>query len=493
MNLILLMFILLPVAAAILSLIAGSVYKKLPDILSISSIAVLALSAAYLYLSRPVGSVLLFNLGGVPSPIGINLVLDGLSHMMLLLINGISFIVLVYSASYMERYTAKDKFHSLVMLMITGMNGAVLSGDLISLFLFLELASVASAALVAFGTEADETEASFKYLILGGVASMFILLAIAMIFGITGSLSLAVANNIPASVPLAKIFILILLMAGFGTKAAVAPFHAWLPDAHPSAPAPVSAMLSGVLVKALGVYALTRILYNVIGMSYPISMALMVLGALSIITGSFLAPGQWDMKRMMACSTVSQIGYIVLGVGLATPMGVMGGLLHLFNHSITKSLLFLTAGSVEYATGERDMRKLGGLRDAMPFTANSSLVGSLAVSGVPPFGSFWSKLFIVIACVQAGQLWFAAIAVIGSIITLSYFARLQKLSFFNKPAGDVSGVREVPLAMIVSMVTLALLCLLSGMFFTHVITDVINPAVVTIARGLMYSRSTGVF
>ena len=192
-------------------------------------------------------------------------------------------------------------------------------------------------------------------------------------------------------------------LLGFGLKAAIVPFHAWLPDAHPSAPAPISAMLSGLLIKVSGVYAMTRIFFNVFGLTPALTTVLTVLGIASIFVGAFLAIGQKDMKRMLAYSSISQVGYVVLGIGIGTPLGILGGLFHLFNHALAKGLLFLNAGSVQQATGTRNLDEMGGLAKRMPVTAATSLVGSLSIAGVPPLGGFWSKLIIIIALVQAGH------------------------------------------------------------------------------------------
>ena len=166
-----------------------------------------------------------------------------------------------------------------------------------------------------------------------------------------------------------------LFLAGFGLKAAIVPFHSWLPDAHPSAPAPISAMLSGVLIKVSGVYAMTRIFLNVFGLTPALTTVLTVLGIVSIFVGALAALGQNDIKRMLAYSSISQIGYVVLGLGIGTPLGILGGLFHLFNHALFKSLLFLNAGAIEQSTGTRSLDKMGGLAKRMPLTAATIAIG----------------------------------------------------------------------------------------------------------------------
>jgi multicomponent Na+:H+ antiporter subunit D len=306
----------------------------------------------------------------------------------------------------------------------------------------------------------------------------------------TGTLNMAEAALIfPYCQSYPKLLMTALFLAGLGTKAALAPFHAWLPDAHPSAPAPISAMLSGVLIKAVGIYAIIRIIYNVVGITYPISDMIVYMGALSIVWGSFLAIGQWDTKRMFACSSISQVGYIMAGLGLATPLGVMGGLFHLFNHALMKPLLFLSAGALEYSTGTRNMKELGGLREKMPVTSRASMTASMAISGIPPFNGFWSKLFIIVACVQANRIWLALIAVFGSIITLAYSLKFQKNTFFGDLPEAFKKTREVPATMLLSMSVFAILCLVCGLFFPFVIAFFINPALSVAASGTAYSHT----
>ncbi|MDP2912720.1 MAG: proton-conducting transporter membrane subunit, partial [Candidatus Omnitrophota bacterium] len=370
--------------------------------------------------------------------------------------------------SYMEKYTEKWKFYTLFLLMLAGMEGVIITGDLFNLFVFLEIASVASYALVAYGTEAEELEASFKYLVMSSVGSMFVLLGVALIYGYTSTLNMAdIAATLAQKGPGRVMqFVSVLFIMGFGLKSALVPFHAWLPDAHPSAPAPISAMLSGVLIKALGVYALIRLFYNMIGADKTILHVFIFLGALSMIAGVFLAIGQWDLKRLLAYHSISQIGYVMLGFGIGTPLGILGGLFHLFNHSVFKSLLFLNAGAVEYSAGTRDLKKMGGLRQRMPVTADTSLIASMSIAGIPPFNGFWSKFIIVLAAVQAGRIWFAFAAIVASVLTLASFMKVQRYAFFGALGERNKLVREAPLSMRFSMIMLALICVAGALLLS---------------------------
>jgi multicomponent Na+:H+ antiporter subunit D len=272
-----------------------------------------------------------------------------------------------------------------------------------------------------------------------------------------------VAERLQSAPRAPAVFALTLFIAGFGMKTALVPFHAWLPDAHPSAPAPVSAMLSGVVIKALGIYVLCRLMFNVFGATPRALLVLRMLGAVSMVAGVGLAIGQWDMKRLFAYHSISQIGYVALGIGLGTPLGVAGGLFHMVNHSLFKSLLFLNAGAVEYATETRDLKQLGGLHRQMHTTAGTSFVASMSIAGVPPFNGFWSKLLIVVACVEAQQHWLALAAVIVSLLTLASFLKVQRYAFFGVARDALQHVRRAPLLMRVAMVVLAALCLLTSL------------------------------
>ena len=181
-----------------------------------------------------------------------------------------------------------------------------------------------------------------------------------------------------------------------------------------------------------------------------------------MMVGVLLAIGQWDLKRLLAYHSISQIGYVVLGIGLGTPLGILGGMFHLFNHSVFKALLFLNSGAVEYATGTRDLKAMGGLAKKMPVTGTTGFVASMSIAGIPPFNGFWSKLIIIMAAVEAGHLGYALCAVIASILTLASFTKVMKYAFFGEPRPCWQGVREVPGFMQGSMMALALICVLSG-------------------------------
>ena len=474
------LFVALPLCAGFLIPLVGLLRERLASILAVVTTAFLVLFAV----GRIGAETVVYAVGGWHPPFGINLVGDSLSGFFHLIIAVVSFLIVVYSVSYMKQYTAGVKYYCLLMLMIAGMNGVVASGDLFNMYVFLEIAAISSYALVAFGIEHEELEASFKYLVLGSVASSFILFGIALMYSITGTLNLADIAQVlekNGSGSMVK-FIAALFLGGFGLKAALVPFHAWLPDAHPSAPAPISAMLSGLLIKALGVYCIIRIFFNIIGFEPYYSTILITLGVISMVGGAILAIGQWDFKRMLAYSSISQIGYIVFAFGLGSPLAIVGGLFHLLNHAFFKSLLFLCSGAVEYSTGTRDLRQVGGLWRRMPITAVTCSIASLSISGIPPLGGFFSKLIIIIAAVQAvntlGPVAYVltAITVLVSFLTIIYFVKLQKMALFGPLPDNLSTIREVPVSMWSVLVILAVFCIAFGVACPWFISNLIDPA-----------------
>lgn len=476
------LFIAIPLAAAFLLPVVARGRPVVSDCLANGTMAGLTIIAF-----ATIGEESLYHMGAWPTPTGIDLRIDGLACLMLIAVNVVGLAAGIYSVDYMRQYTDKHRYYSLFLLLVAGMNGVILAGDLFNLYVLMEIAAVASYALVAFGCEHEELEASFKYAVLGTLASTFILIGVALVYGVTGTLNMAhIASKVSErgmDPPL--LFAVALFVCGFSLKAALVPFHAWLPDAHPSAPAPVSAMLSGVLIKAIGIYVMARLIYNVFGAGEGVLEVLRWLGAASMVVGGLLALGQWDMKRLFAYSSISQVGYIVLGLGLGTALGAVGALYHLVNHSIFKSLLFLNAGSVEYATGSRNLKQLGGLNRVLPVTGATSLVASMSIAGIPPFNGFWSKLIIIVACVQSGSYGFAAVAVAMSIVTLAYQLKVQRYAFFEAPPPVSKAMRGEPRLMVIAMVVLAIGCVVLSMLVIAGLSSpyLVGPAAQTLVRG----------
>jgi multicomponent Na+:H+ antiporter subunit D len=418
--------------------------------------------------------------------LGVHLSSDGLSLLFVVVINLVSFLCLVYSWDYIAHHGGRAKFYALVLLLIFGLNGVALVRDLFSLYVFLEVASVASYVLVAFNLEFDGIEASLKYLLLSVVATGLILIGLSLVFAATGTLTFAgiKAALLAFSAPPALfLFAAALFIVGFGLKAAVMPFHAWLPDAHPSAPAPISAMLSGVVIKVAGIYCLARMLFDLYPAPPSALKILLALGVVSMAVGAMIAYQQTDLKRMLAYSSVSQIGYILIGLGLGNALGIAGALFHVLNHALFKSLLFLNSGAVQLRTGTRDITKMGGLESRMRVTGITSVFGTLSIAGIPPFNGFWSKLFIILGAVVARNYVVAFLLVAFSIFTLGYFLLLQRRVFFGRLDQRFKDLREAPASMSAAVVILAAQCLLVGVFFPDVMRYLIEPAMRVLIGG----------
>ncbi|MHC4788131.1 MAG: complex I subunit 5 family protein [Planctomycetota bacterium] len=420
--------------------------------------------------------------------LGIEMVCDGLAKLMVVTINLVALISLIFAGAYMRRFTKVWLFEALFLLMTGAMNGVVLAGDLFNMFVFLEVAAIASYSLVAFGCESEELEAAFRYLVLGTVGSAFILLGVTILYSLTGHLNMAkVAALLPRGP--AALLAAAALIGGLSLKAAMVPFHAWLPDAHPSAPAPISAMLSGVLIKASGVYAMARLVFNVFGPTPQYATILIALGAASMVIGMLMALGQWDFKRLLAYSSISQAGYIVLALGVAAEVMsraqpdqavagllLIGGLFHLFNHAAFKSLLFLSSGSIEQQVGTRELKEMGGLARRMKVTSLCTRIGALSIAGVPPFSGFFSKLIIILALALAGQYILCALAAGVAVGTLLMYVKVQRYALEGEPSDRVARAVEAPVLMCVALVILAVICVGAGLAFVPLRDGLFGPA-----------------
>ena len=475
-------FIIIPLLTAFLiTLISG---KKDDWAIILSIIAALSLLVLTVFSFVTIGgNTVVYNMSAWKIPYTICLVLDALSSFMLLIVSIISLTSLMFSIKYIRHLSPSWKYYALFMFLITGMNGVIVTGDLFNLYVFLEIALIAAYALVAYGSKAEEFEASFKYAVMGSISSILILVGIGIIYSTTSTLTLAsIAKVLPERNPQVMYWVGGIFMAGFGLKAAVMPFHAWLPDAHSSAPAPISSMLSGVLIKTLGIYVLIRFFFNVLGAPDIFMTIFLVLGSISILVASFLAIGQWDLKRLLAYSSISQIGFILLGLGIATPLAIFGAVFHILNHAIFKSLLFYNAGTVEMAIGTRDLREMGNLTKALPVTSSTSMIATLSVAGMPPFNGFFSKLIIIIAAVQAAHPGYALIAVVGSLLTLVYFMKVQRYGFRGEELIEKPDVK-VGLGMKASMIILAILCVVTSLLVIPGIREVTLEPVVSVITG----------
>jgi formate hydrogenlyase subunit 3/multisubunit Na+/H+ antiporter MnhD subunit len=262
---------------------------------------------------------------------------------------------------------------------------------------------------------------------------------------------------------------------GLFIKGGLVPFHGWLPGAYSSAPASVSVLLAGIVTKVSGIYGLVRLVAFVFPPSQSLNQVLMLVGAVSIAVGALAALKQTDMKWVLAYSSISQIGYIILALGCGTKLAIAAAILHLFNHSIFKTLLFVNAAAVEQSAGTTEMARLGGLGSRMPYTNATSIIGLLSTAGIPPLSGFWSKLFIIVALWQAHQFGYAVLATLLSVVTLGYLLLIQRHVFFGRTAEHLTDAREARTGVVLAAVVLAAITIVIGVLFPWIIGTFLFP------------------
>jgi len=373
----------------------------------------------------------------------------------------------VYSMKYMEKDTGVPLFYSLLLLMISGMVGTVFAGDFFTFFVFWEMMCISSYTLVAFRKQRWEPiEAAFKYLIMSSAGSATLLFGMSILYGMCGTLNfqgLTLAlSHASANVWLyiSAIFILI----GLGVKSAIVPLHTWLPDAHSAAPSPISAMLSGVVVET-GIYAICRVGFTVL--SRIEVRWLSVLAILSLITmfvGNLTPLLQTDIKRLLAYSSIGQIGYMLAGLATGSVLGTTGTLMHIFNHGIMKGTAFLCAGMILYRLETRDMRDMAGIGRKMPVTAAIFSLSLFALTGIPPLNGFISELTIIMATIEANMAWLGIAVIINSVISAAYYLRTIKTLFQPVTQKKVEEAKEGPWVMLIPLIVMAGLIIILGIY-----------------------------
>jgi proton-translocating NADH-quinone oxidoreductase chain N len=408
----------------------------------------------------------------------LNLIIDDLSRVVLFCIGMVSIASLFVGEHVLTDDDQRFNFLNLLILAFAGMNGVVMVKDVFSLYVFLEITAVASFVLIALNRDITALEAAFKYMILSAIATVMMLSSIALLLLVSGDTSFSGINAAIMTSPHSSLINLAmgLFICGLLIKGGLMPFHGWLPDAYTAAPAPVSVLLGGIVTKTVGIYALIRIVTLVFVFDNPLKLLLMFVGAFSIVLGALAALGQSDMKKMLSYSSISQVGYIVIGLGCGTPLSVFGAIFHLLNHAIFKTLLFVNSAAVESQTGSRDMDKMSGLAEKMPVTGVTSLLAMLSASGIPPLSGFWSKLIIVMALWISGYYVFAVIAVSASVITLAYFLSMQRRVFFGKISAELKNIKEAGFKLVFPAVMLALLIVVIGLLFPFLAGLYVNPA-----------------
>ncbi|MEA1963588.1 MAG: proton-conducting transporter membrane subunit [Candidatus Aerophobetes bacterium] len=475
MNNIPLFLIIIPLFAACLILLINffKPHPGLTQLISLSSIIIsliiLGFSTIHILIEK---QTLIYNLGGWEELVGISLHLDGLAWFSSSSGAIIALFSLVYS---LKEKIYQYKFYFFFSILVTGMQGVVLTHDIFNMFVFFEILSIASYILIAYSQEGKAIKASFHYLIISSLGASLFLLGIGLIYQGCGSLSLtqigktfSIERGIPSSMFQLTIS---LIVVGIGIRAAFIPLHLWLPDAHGYAPTPVSALLSGITIKIsfLAIWRIISILEAINSQHF-----FLWIGSLTALIPVIWALSQTDIKKLLAYHSISQMGFIIVSFGIGSALSLTGSLYHFLNHSFFKSLLFFSMGAVIYTTGKRDLRKLSGLFKKMPWVAVPSLIGALSISGIPPFNGFVSRTLIATSLKKYPlPLFFIFLASVG---TAASFIKLMMIFLSKEKVKPLphKKIKKAPKTMIYLLITLSIISLLSGIFPSWIVKVISN-------------------
>ncbi len=428
------------------------------------------------------------SLGGFLPPFCINLVAGPVGILFAAIIALVGLLVSIYAWDYIKE-GAKEKYHILYLLLLVGATGVVLTGDIFNLFVFFEILCISSYSLVAYNRDKAGIESAIKYLIQGSIGSSFILIGIGMLYGQFGTLNMAdIASKINSIHSISIFLPLVLLITGFGVEAAIFPLNAWLPDAHSSAPSSISAVLSGIAIE-VGLYAVVRIVFTIFGAS-SLLMFFSYLGVLSLLIGEICALSQDNIKRMLAYSSIGQIGLIVFALSINTTYGVEGGLFQLLNHTISKALLFLAAGYMIYRSGSMKISSLEGMGKKMPYTSFAFTIGAFSLVGLPPFMGFPSKFMIVKAALFKHEILFTvliALVLFATIIEGAYFFRVVQVIYFKGKKDDLKRKRA-PISILIPLFIFVGLIVFIGIY-PKIMTNILNSAASELLNRLDYIKS----
>lgn len=392
------------------------------------------------------GQAIHYAIGGWDPPVGIEFVYDTLSSFIVLVINIIALIALIHS-----RHIGKAEFpgrragyYAVAMLLMLGFNGMVITGDLFNLYVFLEISSLSSYALIAIGDK-KAPYAAFRYLIIGTVGGSLFLLGVGFLYMVTGTLNIIDMSSMLPSVihNSAVIGGLILMVLGIGVKAALFPLHGWLPDSYTYASSTSSALIAPIGTK-VAAYVILRVLLYLFGdglvdRAIPITTIVGILAALGILYGSIMAMAQSELKKMLAYSSVSQIGYVIMGVSLANPYGFIGAVLHILNHALMKGTLFMVAGNLRRKEGHTNINEFDeSFRKKYPWTMAAFTTAALSMVGIPPMAGFFSKWYLALGTIQNSNWLLLGVILLSSLLNAIYFFRVLEKVYMQKPDEDVS-------------------------------------------------------
>ncbi|USS41334.1 cation:proton antiporter [Thermococcus aggregans] len=498
--------IIIPLFGAFSMPIVSLLGKKVKEYWAvIISGATLAVSAKIFYTVWKTNEIILYTLGsdspigqGVKFPIRIVWEVDLFGALLALTIAFVGFLAVVYSLGYMKHDTGLEKYYTLILILELGMLGIVITGDIFNFYVFLEIMSIASYALVAFRNDTWEgIEAGVKYMFVGSLASSFILLGIALLYGQYGTLTMSyLAIKIAENPTVVAKVALAFFIGGLLFKSGAVPVHMWLADAHPAAPSSISAMLSGLVIKAGGVYAVARIIFSIFNpglhaylraFNAPavdmnvVGWVIVFFACLTLLVGNAMAVVQTDMKRLFAFSSVGQIGYILLGIGIgilaygtkAGELALAGAIYHIVNHALIKALLFLVAGAVIHQVGTKNLNELSGLAKRMPLTTFSFIIGAAAIIGLPPLNGFASKWIIYESSAMYNPI-LAAIAVVGTVFSLAAYTRVL-FTFLGRESDRIKEAKEPEKSMIIPMLILVVVIIVMGLLPWQINDKVMLP------------------
>ncbi|AEC50940.1 putative monovalent cation/H+ antiporter subunit D [Pyrococcus sp. NA2] len=424
-------------------------------------------------------------------PIRIVWEVDKFGAIMVLIITFVSFLAILYSIEYMKHDTGLEKYYTLILILELGMLGIAITGDIFNFYVFLEIMSIASYALVAFRNDTWEgIEAGIKYMFVGSLASSFVLLGIALLYGQYGTLTIGyLALKMSQNPTIVAKVALALFLGGLLFKSGAAPVHMWLADAHPAAPSSISAMLSGLVIKIGGIYAIARVVFSMFLPAVNLATVgwiVIIFACITLIVGNAMAVVQEDMKRLLAYSSVGQIGYILLGLGIGMvaygsrvgEIALAGAIYHTVNHAIMKALLFLVAGAVLHELGTRNLNELSGLARTMPKTTFAFLIGAAAIVGMPPLNGFASKWLIYESSALFNPI-IGAIAIIGTAFCTAAYIRVL-FTFFGRPSEKVMKAKDPGIAMLLPMMILVIAIIGMGLFPWQISDKFMIPAARTL-------------
>ncbi|HPU00529.1 MAG: NADH-quinone oxidoreductase subunit M [Firmicutes bacterium] len=399
-----------------------------------------------------------------------NLIVDALGAFTVVTITVLMAIDMIYTRGYMAPEEAGSRFYGWTLMFTAAMVGAVMAADLVQFYFLWELMLIPSTILIVYWGGGPRPQATgFKYFVVTHVGAALILAAILWILSVTGESGIYTLQSVLAALPRPTLMVLAsLFTVGFAVKMAIFPAHVWLPDAHSEAPLPVSVMLSAIMMN-MGIYGMVRFLFTLFPpeVSSALLLPLLIFAVVSQWYGGLQALRSTEMKRVAAYSTISQMGYVLVGIASMSALGLKGSIFHMLNHGTAKALLFMSIGAVIHSTGATHLDKVGGLARKMPWTALCCSVAALALAGAPPLGAFQSEWIIFAGGFSTPYTVLAVIAVCASVLTAFYVLRLVAKIFFGpefSESGNMSEVREAPSSMLASMLALSLLSLAVGIY-----------------------------